>query len=233
MGSVRLDEINPRYMWLDPASGKRGNRLHSVRARSAIVVIGIDSWGRIYVLDAWADRVGTTGIVTNFLDRVMKWGPMIAAYEDMGQQSLLEEPLMEEAEARGVTLPLAPVSVSTKVEKTWRIRTILQPIVGAGRLILDDRLIELRNEITSFPMSQLKDIVDALASCCALVPPPRAQATAYDEQRDLFRYLRESGAPLSEIERYMGLDSGVGKKEVNWQRDLLFRRDQALSIDRR
>lgn len=219
-------------MWLDPASGKLNNRLKGVRARSAIIVLGTDPQGRIYALDAWADRVGTNGIVTAFVDRAVKWGPMIAAYEDQGQQSLLEEPLMTEAAKRSVVLPLTPVAVSTKVEKNWRIRTILQPILGAGRLILDDSLLELRNEITSFPMSHLKDLVDALASCCALVPPPRAQNAAADEDRELLRYLRESGVPMSEIERHMGDDPYSGGSS-NWQHKLMHQRALVHGVDRR
>lgn len=230
---MQLADINPRYMWLDPASGKNNQKIRSVRARSAIVVVGVDPAQRIYVLDAWADRVGTNGIVTAFIDRVVKWGPMIAAYEDQGQQSLLEDPLRHAAAAKNITLPLVPVGVSTKVEKNWRIRTLLQPLFGRGRLLLASHLVELHNEITSFPMSTMKDMIDALASCCSLVPPERTSAPRVDEARELADYLRREGVPPHMIEAHMrSIDSPEETPRDNWMYQLMHRRDQAYSLDR-
>ena len=200
MAQVFLDDIQPRYMWLDPASGKADANLKSVRARSAIVVIGTDALHRIWVLYSWSSRVGTNEIVKQFNDRVQKWGPIVAAYEDVGQQSLLEDPIMSDATDRGIVVPLAPVTVTTKVDKNWRIRSILQPIIGAGRLIINEQLIELKNEITGFPMSSIKDLIDALASCCALVPPPVSHEQNSDAVKNLASYLRNSGVSAREIE---------------------------------
>lgn len=189
------------YGWTrSSASGKKKEALKSVRARSAIVVVGVDPLQRIWALDAWAARVGTNEIVKQFMDRVLKWGPVIAAYEDVGQQTLLEDPILNEAEKRGITVPLCPVTVTTKVDKNWRIRSILQPIIGAGRFLLNEDLDELKNEITGFPMSSIKDLIDACASACALVPPPQSHDQVNSEEQNLAEYLRNSGVPAREIE---------------------------------
>lgn len=198
---LELDKIQPRYLFLDPASGKaKAGAIKGVRARSAIVVVGMDALQRIFVLDAWAERAGTNVIVKNFVEMSVRWGPVVCGYEDVGQQSLLIDPIMNYAESLGVTLPLAPVTVNTKVEKKWRIRALLQPPIGAGRLLIRDDLIELKNELTSFPMNARMDLVDALASAVSLTPPVASVANDFDEKRELARYLRESGALPSEIE---------------------------------
>lgn len=222
MESVPIENIQPRFLWLDPASGKKRQAVKSVRARSAIVVVGQTPDSRIWVLESWADRVGTNEIVKKFVDMCEKWLPMVAAFEDMGQQTLLEDPIMQEAETRGLTIPLSPMSVPTKVDKNWRIRTTLQPIIGAGRLMLSRDDIELRNEITNFPMSTVKDMIDALASACALVPPPAAVNRSGDEIRALAEYLRDSGVSPREIERRVEEEGGYATLEgtPTWQRNL-------------
>lgn len=222
MQQLELEHVNPRYMWLDPASGKRDERLRSVRARSAIVVIGTSIDQKVWVLDSWAKRVGTQEITRVFVDMVQKWNPVVAGFEDMGQQALLTDPLYQEAENRGISVPLAPVRVNTKVEKNWRIRSQLQPLIGHGRLVISRELIELKAEITQFPMSNMKDMIDALAGACSLVPPPRTKERQSQEAQDLARYLRETGASPSDIEDAMRKHGGYNQSDYmpQWQRQL-------------
>lgn len=217
-----LDLINPRYMWLDPASGKRDERIRSVRARSAIVVVGTSLDHKVWVLDAWAKRAGTAEMVSVFMDMFQRWWPIVAGFEDMGQQSLLTDPLYQEAEKRGLSVPLSPTKVNTKVEKNWRIRAQLQPLIGHGRLMINRRLLELKREITNFPMATMKDLIDALAGACSLVPPPRTRHRMSQEQRDLARYLRETGASPSDIEHAMGWREDYNESDYmpEWQRQL-------------
>ena len=212
MAQINLDDIQPRYMWLDPASGKKKEAIRSVRARSAIVMVGQDALNRIYVLDAWADRVGTNEIRTKFVDMCEQWGPMIAAFEDMGQQSLLFDPIMNEARSRGIEIPLSAISPTTKVDKRFRIRATIQPVYGAGRLIINDSLIELINEVTAFPMSSTMDLVDALSAAIGLVPPMTTGQGEQDDAAELARYLRESGMPMKAIEERMEQIGGYGTK---------------------
>lgn len=211
MQRINLDEIQPRFMWLDPASGKKKEAIRSVRARSAIVVVGTDVLNRIYVLDAWADRVGTNEIRKKFVDLCEFWGPQIAAFEDMGQQSLLFDPIMDEAAHRGISIPLAAIKPTNKVDKRFRIRATIQPVYGAGRLIIDESLIELINEITGFPLSPTMDLVDAMASAIALVPPATTEQKTSDDAAELARYLRESGASMDVIEQRMAEIGAYGK----------------------
>lgn len=211
MPAIHIDDIQPRFMWLDPASGKKKEVIKGVRARSAIVVVGTDVYNRVYVLDAWADRVGTNEVRKKFVDMCERWGPQVAAFEDLGQQSLLYDPIMDEATDRGIQIPLATVTPTSKVDKKFRIRATIQPVYGAGRLIIDDDLLELKNEVTSFPMSNVMDMVDALASAISLVPPKVNSDLEKDDAKELAAYLRNSGVPPSVIEQRMQeLYSGNG-----------------------
>lgn len=220
--ALDVQTINPRYMWLDPASGKLNERLRAVRARSAIVVIGTTPDEKVWVLDSWAKRSGTQELVQTFVQMCMKWNPVVASYEDMGQQSLLWDPILQEADRRGAIVPLAGVKVKTSVEKNWRIRSILQPLIGHGRLMIADHLLELKTEITQFPMANMKDLIDALAGACSLVPPPRSKARVDSEARDLAKWLRESGTPVGDIEDEVGRLGGYNGHDYMpaWQREL-------------
>lgn len=174
-----------------------------MRARSAIVVVGVDPLNRIYVLDAWADRVGTNEIRKKFVDMCEYWGPTVAAFESVGQQSLLSDPIMDEAAERGITIPLAAITPTTKVDKRFRIRATIQPVYGAGRLLINESLIELINEVTSFPMSSTVDLVDALASAIGMIPPMTTEQQKQDDAAELAKYLRDNGVPMTDIERRM------------------------------
>lgn len=220
--ALGLETINPRYMWLDPASGKVDARLRSVRARSAIVVIGTTLDEKVWVLDAWGKRSGTQEMVQTFVQMCIKWSPVVASYEDMGQQSLLWDPILQEADRRNVSIPLSGNKVKTSVEKNWRIRSILQPLIGHGRLMIANHLLELKTEITQFPMSNLKDMIDALAGACSLVPPPKSKSRVDGESRALARWLRESGLPVTDIEAEVGqFGSHDGADYMpSWQREL-------------
>lgn len=201
MAALDINEVNPRYLWLDPASGKTGNRqIRGLRARSAIVVVGSTSDSKIWVLETWADRVGTNTIVDKFIDICSRWRPIVAAYEDMAQQSLLADPIQSKAEEIGMYVPLSPITVNTKVDKNWRIRNTLQPVIGAGRLMIGGHLDDLRNELMNFPMSAVRDLVDALAGAVSLVPPPAASQQNHDEAREVASYLRNAGASPQVIE---------------------------------
>lgn len=222
MQMIGIEHVNPRYLWLDPASGKRDAKLRSVRARAAMIVVGTSADQKVWALDGWAKRAGTQEVVRTFVDMVVKWGPVVAGFEDMGQQSLLLDPILQEADSRGVSVPLAPTKVNTKVEKNWRIRQQLQPLIGHGRLIINEELIELKSEIAQFPMSNMKDLIDALAGACSLVPPPLTKERKSQEAQELARYLRETGVPPSEIEDAIRQFGGYNGSDYmpRWQRDL-------------
>jgi len=197
---IDLADLPTRYAFLDPASSKKAMELRQTKARSAIIVIAPDWLGRIFVLDAWADRCSTDALIERMYATHATWKLKIMGGEANGMQELFQESILRDARLRGKELPLRPVHVSTRVEKTWRIRTILQPIIANGRLFLRSDMNELRSELTSFPLSPLVDMVDALASAIKLVPKRPTQREDDRELQELLSYLRKTGASQQVIE---------------------------------
>jgi phage terminase large subunit-like protein len=91
------------------------------------------------------------------------------------------------------------VTQPTNIDKDWRIRTILQPVIADGRLFIRDEHMELKQEIINFPMSPTKDIIDALASAVKLLPATQSRAQKDQELERRLAYLRDSGAPADYI----------------------------------
>lgn len=198
--TIKLEDLPDRYGFLDPASSKKDTELKQVKARSAIVVVAYDWLGRIFVLDAWAKRCSTDELIERMYRTHEIWNLRVLGGEANAMQELFQEAVMRDARLRGKKLPLRPVHQPTRLEKEWRIRTILQPVIANGRLFLRDDMTELRTEIASFPLSPIKDLVDALASAIKLIPPRATKRESDSEIDALADYLRKTGAPATVIE---------------------------------
>lgn len=194
---IPLDSL-VKYAFLDPASGKQS--IKRTRARSAIVVIGVDPWMRVFVLHTWADRASTMTIVEQVFKANEIWKPKLFGCEANAQQSLFAGAIRDQAMHRHIRLPLTPVNQPTKIDKDFRIRSVLQPVLAEGRLFMHPSQHELRVELQSFPMAPTKDLVDALASAISLAPTRPNRRLRDQEVEELAAYLRAIGAPPHVIE---------------------------------
>jgi predicted phage terminase large subunit-like protein len=203
-----MAEIPPQSLhtvaFVDPAGGNSRQALKKVRARSAIVVIGVEpDLQRIFVRHAWAARATTDELVNEMFNvGQMFTGLRQFGIESNAMQALFAGVVMREARAKGIRIPFIEVKQPTNVDKDWRIRSILQPVLAEGRLFLLKNQIELINELRSFPTGKTKDIVDALASAIHMVPmvkPKRLVQTESDNAA--LAYLRRSGASQEAIEK--------------------------------
>lgn len=202
MTKVPLADLPERYSFADPASGKK-LALRSVRARAAIVTIAVDALGRIFVLEAWADRVAAKLLSDKILETCDHWKPALFGCEANAMQSLFADLVDFERRLRGMKVPITPIVQPTRIDKDFRIRIALQPVIGDRRLFVHPTQVELRAELTTFPTNPRKDLVDALASAIALVPP-RAIAREQDQRsQSLEKYLLDSGLERPYIERRM------------------------------
>ena len=199
MGKVHLDELSNRYAFCDPSGGKRA--VKRTKARSAIVVVAQDTLSRFFVLHAWGDAVSTDTLIDTILDVQEKYQPRVSGIEANAMQSLFADALLREARFKGKKVPIRGIHQTTKVNKEFRIRSILQSVIADGRLFTQQHQIDLYNEISSFPTGATCDIVDALASAIALAPPPRTRRQRDGEVDNLASYLRQSGAHPREIEK--------------------------------
>lgn len=205
MTSFPLDRIRPLYGFLDPAGPKRRSQaeLKSVASRSAIVIGGADDLGRVFIVYAWAARCPAPELADRMVDVCERFRLKILGAEENALAGLFEDLVRRDAKLRNRVLPLHGVTQPSNVEKDFRIRTTLQPIIANGRLFLlgnDPGMLELRAEITTFPMNARKDMIDALASLCRLMPLKSSRYAIDAEQAAYLQYLRESGADPRIIE---------------------------------
>ncbi len=196
-----------RYAFCDPAGSKRGktaNVLAKVRARQAIIVLGIDHLLRIFVLYAWAGRLPASKLRDKVLEVYEEWQPRRFGIEDNAMQQLFGDLVIDEAKKTiGGNIRICGVPTSTKIEKNFKIRTTIEPVLNDGRLFIPEHLIELRAEIQGFPTWHLKDLVDCLAMAIMLIPRRAPQERQDDEKDALAKYLRDTGAPSWYIEQRM------------------------------
>jgi len=188
-----------RVAFCDPASGHQ--TIKRTRARSAIIVIGMDYLTRFFVLLAWAGRPTTTKLVEKLIEVGSTYKPRRFGIESNAMQSLFADLVSAQAKELQKRIPFVPVPQPTKIDKDWRIRTTIQPIIASGRLFVMDNQVELISELAIFPMGVLKDLVDCLASAIALAPKRAAPQAQKSEVDALARYLRDTGATPAHIEQ--------------------------------
>lgn len=172
-----------------------------IRSRQAIIVIGMDQLTRFFVLYAWAGRLTTSKLKTKLIEAGDRYKPRRFGIEANAMQFLFADLVAEQAKELKKRIPFVPVNQPTKIEKTWRIRTTLQPVIADGRLFVMDNQIELRSELSVFPMGATMDLADCLASAIRLAPARVMQQQQKSEVEALARYLRDTGATPRYIEQ--------------------------------
>lgn len=209
MATVPIAGLIDRVAFTDPASGKQ--ELKRTRARQAIIVVGQDTLMRIFVLYAWAGRLSTKDYMAKLLEVQGQWRPRVFGIEDNAMQSLFADLVIVEAKKLKQRIAFSGVTQPSKLDKDFRIRTTLQPVIANGRLlVLKDKHTELLQEIEGFPNSMLKDLVDCLASAVSLLPIRSQASRRRSEVEQLAAYLRASGAPAWYIEeRIRQVQEGV------------------------
>jgi hypothetical protein len=116
-------------------------------------------------------------------------------------QSLFADLVTDAAQKRMKRIAFIPVTQPTRIDKDFRIRTTLEPVIADGRLFTMEKHSELESEIRSFPTGMTKDLVDCLASAITLVPRRPLPQQQNDEAQHLASYLRNTGAPTWYIEK--------------------------------
>lgn len=192
MPAVDLATLTDTVFFCDPSGGK--DTIKRARARSAIVGVAQDDDARIFVLHAWAARVKAGTLLEKILEVNEEFRPRRFGIEANAMQVLFTDLVRREARFRETRLSLYPVQQPTRVDKFFRLRSTLQPVIGFGRLFVQAHQVELKEELRAFPMGETVDLVDALASAVELLPRKAgAGDRAKDDEVRYEEYLREVG----------------------------------------
>ena len=186
------------YAFADPASGKHA-RQKKRRARQAIIVAGRDWLDRWFELYSWAGRETASQLLERILNVYDEHRPRRFGIEANGMQVLFGSLVQDAARERFGQIRLLPIYQPTNVEKTYRIRTGLEPVIMQGRLFIRDKTSALAVELRGFPTAATVDLVDALESTIRLAPKRPEQIAKTEEAAEYARYLRQTGCPASII----------------------------------
>src|SRR5574343_2010824 len=212
---LKLDQLDI-YGFLDPAGKKKGaDALKKVRANAAIAIVGVDHLSRVLVLEAWRGKTSAEATKHKVFELNERWRPKVFGVEANAMQELYADMLILEAQRLSVQLNLQAIYQPTNVDKHWRIRSILNPIINHGRLVMQRTHSDLIRELTNFPMSPLVDLVDALASACHMIPPRKQAAipsSIDNTAAELAKHLRNQGVAPHLTEQRLAQLSTTGRE---------------------
>jgi len=129
---------------------------------TAHIVVGLDSDGRMYVLDLWRKQASSDIWVEAFCDLVKEWKPLGWA-EEKGQIASGVGPLID-TRSRARQAFVAREQFPTRGDKAVRAQSIRGRMALEGLYLPESApwLAELRSELLHFPAGKHDDQVDAL-----------------------------------------------------------------------
>lgn len=190
------------YAYADLAAGKETQiKAKSRRARQCIVVGARDWLDRWFFISIWAGRLTTTDFRDKILNTQELYKPRLFGLEANGMQVLFGGLVREAAKLRFGNIKMIEVYQPTNVDKNFRIRTGLEPILMQGRLFLMPNMHDAQEELRGFPTAQTKDIVDAIETCIRIAPKRPINTRRNAELDQYAKYLRSTHLPIRVIER--------------------------------
>jgi predicted phage terminase large subunit-like protein len=146
-----------RFMRVDPAISESDRA-----ARTAIVVDGVDSLDRKFLLETWAKRCQPSDMFEEIFRLYRKWHCESVWIEAVAYQKCIRPFLVAECERRGVWLNVQEVKPDRGKAKPARIRGV-QPYFQRGEIFIQRSQDEFKQEYIAFPDGQTVDLLDAFA----------------------------------------------------------------------
>lgn len=162
--TVAFDGLRRVLFW-DPAMGTKDGTPKKENSRNAMVAMGKDRLGRYFVLDTHAERNNPTFLYTKYISLHRRYQIQKAAIEDVAFQRILKFPLYHEQRLQNHIFPV--IDQPAIGDKDVRIRTLI-PSVEEHLFYIRRQQRELIDEMKTFPLNVLKDLLDACAACIPL-----------------------------------------------------------------
>lgn len=159
-GTARIDPKDLTcYVRVDPAiSEKRG------AARTAVIVDGVHESGRVFLLEAWAERCDPFKMINKLFEFDELYNPVSIGVEAVAYQRILKPVIEAEAERRRRWLNIVEFKPDTGVRKENRIYGKLAPVLKRNKYWVNAEVHEeWLNEFRAFPNGQVCDLLDATA----------------------------------------------------------------------
>ena len=148
------------YIAIDPAFTK-----DPMASKAAINVSATAPDGNVFVLESIGMRLGTDALIDKICELCIKYRDHLRklGVEKVGQQQSFIDYLQKEMRRRGIFQRVEPLPPGSRASKEQRIRSILQPYFGQRRVWLQINMTGLLGEFRKFPLSEVKDELDAMA----------------------------------------------------------------------
>lgn len=143
---------------------------------TGIVVLGMDSEYRIYVLDAIRGHWTPAQIVDNIFQKQSQWRPFEVGMETNGFQRTLKLACEAEMRTRKQFFSIVEVKNGPDKQKDNRIKS-LEPFYRRGDVFHAAYMKgkDLESELLTFPRGKHDDLVDAMSMCLPLLSRGNAQ----------------------------------------------------------
>jgi len=132
---------------------------------TAIVTIGVDIFGKVYVLEVKRARLTEEQMIEELFDTYDLYHPINICIETVAFQKTLQHFILKEVKRRHRSLPLNEVMPESDESKEKRIR-LLQPMYMRGDIFHSEGVANieyLEDELLRFPKGKHDDVADALA----------------------------------------------------------------------
>ena len=136
--------------------------------------------GRVYVLDYTRKKCNPGELIDDIFRQVRKWRPLKVAVESVAYQGTLQYWIKERMRKDNLYFFVDGFSHG-KREKNARIMG-LQPLVASGMLLFRNNMVEIVNELVSFPNGAHDDLIDALSSQIRLWTATRSKKEVEDDK---------------------------------------------------
>jgi predicted phage terminase large subunit-like protein len=120
----------------------------------AIVTIGVDEWGNIYVLDCYCARLSFRQQTAAIVDRYRRFDPIKVAIESNAYQAAQVECVREFGAIRTAKV----FTRYDKLSRAWRLSAYFED----GRVWFGGNMHEIVEQLLAFPQGEHDDLFDAL-----------------------------------------------------------------------
>lgn len=146
-------------MRVDPSSGES----LSTRDRSAVIVDGVDSRGRVFILEAWAQKCKYFELYEQMCRLYSRWQPSKVGMETVAMAKIMGRQFREYALKKGLSPYLVQLKPTSKQDKEGRI-SAYDGRFEAGEIFIRPSMTDFIAEYEAFPDPSVPDdLLDAFA----------------------------------------------------------------------
>ncbi len=174
---------------LDPAPSPGSSEARQNRnARNGLAVVGIDPWGRYFLLEAAGLRLDPVDILHTIVRMGLRWGTTVVGIEEVNF-SKVYAPLwtaLLHHEYPDVHIDFVPLLTKNK-DKDTRIKYLIPQMRQRMWHINEDETKHAVMEFLEYPHSQTRDIIDAIAYTDQILIRPQTFEERYEQRRQRAR----------------------------------------------